>query len=117
MEDYSYEKARNDTIIKWKWFTKNTDDNISYGKNYEKFLKENENLKKLNANCGFCEYFRDEDCNCNNCPMIIDSIICEHPIHPWLKYYNLATKKNAKKVLDLVLSIPEKEEDLIKKEN
>ncbi len=130
MEDYKYEEARRDTIIKWKWFAKNTYSEFNYEKNFINFKKEHENLSKLRSYCGFCEYFKVR-VYCTNCPLQIDfkisnnynyiielkNIQCGQKLHPWNIFFNYTNIENAKEVLDLVLSTPEKEEDLIKKEN
>jgi hypothetical protein len=55
--------------------------------------------------CSFCtDFYRLE---CEGCPVKVKEIPCYKWDHPFNKFINYRTKKNAQAVLDLIKAIPE----------
>ncbi len=86
-------EAKRLSILKWEFIIKN-------GGDYKLTLELPKEIHHLDANCGYCEKYKD----CTKCPLFLgDTSDCADLGHPWKKWANNSTVKNAQAMLDLIL--------------
>lgn len=91
-------KAKELSILKWEYI-------VSNKRSDEGLIDKCPELKELKAHCGYCAKYSNG--NCKNCPINLGlndgyGSACMKERHPYNKWWEMNTKANAQKVLDLI---------------
>jgi hypothetical protein len=90
-----YYDAKKLAILKWEMTIKNN-------RKYIDEIKTHPLLSQLKNSCAYCHLFIPY---CINCPLYLENIGgCIFPEHPYTKYVINRNKRNAQKVLDLIIN-------------
>jgi len=101
MEELTLKEVYDLSIRKWEFLIENPEK--------EEEIEEMEEFKNLQANCGYCEYYREQrHGGCWKCPLGnkhdgSEAPHCIFPGHTYNKWKQNQTEENAKKVLDLII--------------
>ena len=108
MEKLTKKKAKEWCIKKWEYIVANNGSE-------EGLLDKYPELNEFEAECAYCELYLRKDNMCDKCPLNYVSTTVKRPVkykevridcydhkHPYKKWLNHQTKRNAQKVLDLI---------------
>ena len=95
-------------LLKWRWNFQHYNWSNHRYTNRERLLKKYPKLRNLKCACSYCNFY-DYDNNqngCPECPLSIKGIGgCVKENHPFDNWNNYKSKKNCKKVLNLILNV------------
>ncbi len=114
MKELTLKEAKRLSLLKWKWYIKHYRYNIDHHHNFGKrilphLLKDLPELRKLESECGLCEYYHitlDEDGTCPSCPLKDKGCICAKEWDKWTRVTDMEERRKlAQAIYDRIKKI------------
>lgn len=104
MNKLTLRKAFSLSIKKWVWLSEKADDgeDLDFMASNNSVIKAIPSIRGLEACCGLCEYKKQLNLSCEDCPLFVGGNVCADEGHVWSYWTYHPTKHNARRVLALI---------------